>query len=151
MTDPLDMAALHASIARHKSAVTKANDLNKTVLFDVLSQFGVTKVIVDFDGEGDSGQIEDVTAFIGDVLFELPGNTITIHDTQWGSDMLTTSLVPITEAIEGICYGYLEQEHAGWENNEGAYGEFTIDVAARKIELDCNIRFSSSENYKYEF
>ena len=36
----------------------------------------------------------------------------------------------------------LEQTHGGWENNDGAYGEFTFDVAERTIKLDFNERIS---------
>ena len=36
----------------------------------------------------------------------------------------------------------LEQEQGGWENNDGAFGEFTFDVAERTIELEFNGRFT---------
>jgi hypothetical protein len=36
----------------------------------------------------------------------------------------------LSEAIETLCYSYLEQEHGGWENNDGAFGTFELDIAA---------------------
>jgi hypothetical protein len=52
--------------------------------------------------------------------------------------------MPLPEAAEELCYGYLEQEHGGWENNDGGQGEFTFNVAERRIELDFNARLSDS-------
>ena len=38
---------------------------NKAVLFESLAQVGITTVLVEFDGYGDSGQIEDISAHAG--------------------------------------------------------------------------------------
>jgi len=64
---------------------------------------------------------------------------------------MTTADIALREAIETACYDFLTQEHAGWENNDGAYGEFTIDVAERKIELECNVRFCDSTCFTHTF
>jgi hypothetical protein len=42
-------------------------------------------------------------------------------------------------------------KHGGWENNEGAYGEFTFDVAQRTITLDYNERVETSEYSQHMF
>ena len=39
---------------------------NKVTLFSALERAGVTKIVITFDGYGDSGQIEDVQAKAGD-------------------------------------------------------------------------------------
>ena len=150
MTD-IDMTEFEQRYARHKEVVAEANKLNKTVLFDALASLGVTTIVVDFDGEGDSGQINSVAAFVDDQPFQLPKTMLTIHSASWSDDGLQTRDIPLEEAVEEICYGYLEQEHGGWENNDGAYGEFTLTVADRTIELDCNMRFSDSTNYSHTF
>jgi hypothetical protein len=137
--------------ARHKQAVAKANELNKTVLFDALAALGVTSITVDFDGEGDSGQINSVAAFINDQPFQLPTTALTIHHSSWGSEDLMPRETRLEQAIEDVCYGYLEQTNGGWENNDGAYGEFTLSVATREIELDFNQRFSDSHHTSYTF
>ena len=145
------MTSFEQNYARHKNAVAKANGLNKTVLFDTLAALGVTLITVDFDGEGDSGQINSVVAFVNGEPFTLPPTMLTIHHSSWDSAELTTREIPLEAAIEEVCYGYLEQEHGGWVNNDGAYGEFTLTVAERKIELDFNARFSDSINYTHTF
>jgi hypothetical protein len=57
----------------------------------------------------------------------------------------------LREAVEELCYGYLEQENAGWENNDGAFGEFNFDVAERRIALDFNQRFIDYTQHDYTF
>ena len=52
--------------AQHKELCAKLNELNKAVLFDALVHAGVTIINVEFDGEGDSGQINGVSALAGD-------------------------------------------------------------------------------------
>jgi hypothetical protein len=53
--------------SRHLEAVTKANALNKPIVFDALAAAGLTRVEVEFDGEGDSGQIGELTAYPADL------------------------------------------------------------------------------------
>ena len=55
------------------------------------------------------------------------------------------------DAVEALAYAFLEETHGGWENNEGAFGEFTFDVAERTITLDYNERFESSEYSQHLF
>jgi uncharacterized protein DUF6878 len=109
--------------ARHQANIAEANKLNKTVLFDALASLGVATIVVDFDGEGDSGQINSVAAFVNAQPFQLPKTMLTINYTSWSSEVFQTRDIPLEEAVEEICYGYLEQEHGGWVNNDGAYGE----------------------------
>ena len=58
---------------------------------------------------------------------------------------------PLRELTESLCYGYLEFRHGGWEINDGSFGEFTLTVAERAIELDFNARFTSSEHFRDTF
>ncbi|KEZ19420.1 hypothetical protein CP98_01941 [Sphingobium yanoikuyae] len=50
-----------------------------------------------------------------------------------------------------MAYDLLKEKHDGWENSDGAYGEFTFDVAAQTITLDYNERFMSSEHHAYSW
>ena len=129
---------------RHRDATARANECNKAVLFEALASTSITSVTVTFDGEGDSGQIEDVTAFAGDEPVTLPDTLIATLAARWGSEDFSGSAVAFLEAIETLCYGYLEQEHGGWENNDGAYGKFIFDVAKRSIELEFNGRYTET-------
>jgi hypothetical protein len=124
---------------------------NKTALFDALAAAGITLVTVTFDGSGDSGQIEDITAQSDDRTVDLPQGEITIATVAWGTDKVTAISMGVEAAIEQLAYDFLSETHGGWENNDGAYGEFSFDVAARTITLDYNERYTATEFYSHEF
>jgi hypothetical protein len=155
-----DFDTYAARYERHRQNVRRANELNKATLFDALAAAGIPKITVAFDGCGDSGQIEGITVHIGEtpqallaavppplasqavMMTPLPETPITLYQAQWDSDELGTEETTLQDAIETLCHGYLEQEHDGWEINDGSYGEFEFDVAARTIHLEFNGRFS---------
>jgi hypothetical protein len=145
-----DFDTVAAAYQRHTKAQAKANEQNKTAVFDALTAAGITAVTVEFDGEGDSGQIESVTACAGDATVTLPTTPVTLHYSSWQNDDLTTTETPLSEAIETLCYGYLEQYQDGWENNDGAFGSFAFDVTNRSIELEFNARFSDFSTHNYD-
>jgi hypothetical protein len=126
-------------------------DGNKTALFNVLTAHGITAIIVNFDGYGDSGQIEDITPQTSTVTVELPDERIEIFRPAWDSVDIERETHTVREAIEALCYDFLAQTHGGWENNDGAYGDFTFDVTEGSITLDYNERYTASENYSHEF
>jgi hypothetical protein len=124
---------------------------NKAAVFDALAAAGITHVIVSFDGCGDSGQIESIEAKKGDDIVDLPGPQIDIHRTHWGMSQPECLVLTLTDAVEQLAYDCLEDRHGGWENNEGAYGEFAFDVAARTITLDYNERYIETANDQHVF
>jgi hypothetical protein len=148
MTQSDNTLARHAA---YRQELARVAALNKAVLFDSLSQAGVTTVCVDFDGEGDSGQIGNIGAFKGEEQAELPDVSVMLHRAAWNSEALEPCPMPLTEAIERMCYDYLEYEQEGWENNDGAFGTFNFDVGKRGIDLDFNGRFVDYTNHAYEF
>jgi len=137
--------------AQHLKAVAKANALNKPIVFDALAAAGLTLVEVEFDGEGDSGQIEGVSAYTGDAIAELPESSLTLQQAAQNKTDLRTTTVILRDAIETLCYDYLAQTHGGWENNDGAYGTFKFDVKERSIRLDFNERFTDSTHHSHDF
>ncbi len=137
--------------AQHKELCAKVNELNKVILFDALVPAGITVINVDFDGEGDSGQLNGVCALAGDQQAQLPTTKLTIHQIRWGQTESTSSELTLEAAIEALCYDYLEQEHDGWENNDGGYGEFIIDVSERTISLEFCQRYSDYTKFSHSF
>jgi hypothetical protein len=140
-----------ARYQRHTQALSQANALNKTAVFDALAAAGITTVTVHFNGESDSGQIEDVAAYAKEEDARIPSTPITLHSANWGAPELTSSARSLKEAVEDLCYDYLSQEHGGWENNDGGYGEFTFHVEDRRIELDFNARYTDSVHHGHVF
>ncbi|MGH6990445.1 MAG: DUF6878 family protein [Stellaceae bacterium] len=124
---------------------------NQAALFDVLAAAGVTLIVVTFDGYGDSGQIENIEAKAGDAVVAMPAGEVEIAAAIWDQPEPSRSTVSIADAIERLAYDLLEQTHCGWENNDGAYGDFTFDVAERTITLDYNERYTASEYSQHVF
>ncbi len=150
-TPSKNMNDFETKYAQHREAVAKANTLNKAVVFDALAAAGITHAFVEFDGEGDSGQTESALARADDKPINFPNTTVKFHTAPWDQAELSVKQTWIRTAVEDLCYGYLEQTCAGWENNDGAYGEFTFDVAERKITLDFNERFTDTSSTAHTF
>ena len=147
----IDMAALMRRLDEDQARARKLVEPNKRALFAARAAAGITRVTVLFDGGGDSGQIEDIKVLSGENETNLPDGEVTLSRLQYGSDDAEPATLPIMEAVEGLCYALLGQEHGGWENNEGGYGEFIFDVAANTIELDMNIRIETSEYHGHQW
>ncbi len=93
---------------------------NKTALFNTLAAAGIEIVDVNFDGYGDSGQIESIEARRGDKVMELPVTQIEIVTPVWDSPNTSRQTMTIHEAIEHLVYELLGDTHGGWENDDGA-------------------------------
>ena len=60
-------------------------------------------------------------------------------------------VLALEDVAKQLAYDFLSDAYGGWENNDGAYGEFCFDAAARCIHLEFNERFTSSELYTHDF
>jgi hypothetical protein len=122
---------------------------NKALVFAALAEAGIHRVTVDYDGCGDSGQIENVEAwdaaderipFPADPKIELaPDNPLQPHAAE-----------NLEAAVETLAWDYLEI-HWGWENNDGAFGTFVFDVPACTITLEHNERYTEVNTTSHEF
>jgi hypothetical protein len=151
-TPSIDVVGDWAEKDRQHGALAKAiRPTNKAALFTALANAGITTVVVQFDGYGDSGQVETIEARRGETAVELPDTQIELAIARWGKADADRSMLPIREAVEQLAYDFLGETHAGWENNEGAYGEFIFDVAARTITLDYNERITDTDYSQHVF
>ncbi|RWR09198.1 hypothetical protein D2T29_22025 [Sinirhodobacter populi] len=146
-----DFDAYMASHAEHQAREASLVDGNKAALFKALAAAGITHVTVVFDGYGDSGQIESIDAYCDDTLVALPDSEVMIASASWGDPGIAAETLKLADAVEQMAYGFLAGTHGGWENNDGAYGEFCFDARAGTIQLDFNERFTSSEHYDHAF
>jgi hypothetical protein len=81
----------------------------------------------------------------------LPDDEIEMHEVQFEGPSISVVKRTVRDVLETLAYDFLEQTHDGWENGDGAHGEFTFDVAIKSITLDYNERFTDSTNYQHEF
>ncbi len=148
-TEPV--SDLEARWRERERLSAEAQPANKAAIFDALAAANITDVVLEFDGCGDSGQIERTVAHAGDREAELPSLPLAQAEPIPDGGGLHQVECSLYEAIEALAYELLEDSHGGWENNDGAYGEFTFDVAKRTITLAFNQRFTDSEYSEHVF
>jgi hypothetical protein len=158
MTNPSDICAAdsgqsdwEAKRAAQDQLHAELQPLNKAALFDALAAAGITHVVVSFDGYGDSGQIENVEVKAGDTVVAMPEGTIEIAEAVWDQPAPNRTTISVADEIDRLVYDFLTDTHCGWENNDGAYGDFTFDVAERTITLDYNERYIASDYSQHVF
>lgn len=139
------------SYKNHTQTLARLNTLNKAAIFEALAAAKVTRITVEFDGEGDSGQLDKIAAYAGDEPTKLPATSIALRRAEWNHHRFTTHADTLEEAIETLCYDYLQEKHDGWETNEGAHGTFEFDVANRTVSLEFNARFVDTTTYNHTF
>jgi hypothetical protein len=143
---------------------------NKKVILKVLEDMGVKQVKVEYDGSGDSGQIEDVT-LIRRTSIEAMGEAIEDNDVvEEGEDEVMVVIEKetnrfngegwdrkveevtesIEEAVKELCYDLLEGLHAGWEINEGSNGEFMFEVGEGVIHLTHHNNYMETDTTSHE-
>ncbi len=154
------MAQIKADQLKKKDKVKYHSNL----LFDTLAQTKVSSIEVSFEGCGDSGQIEavDYTDANGKGIDEAYLNKTIVKGSektsyhQWDEKkkMLVKTEAKegnVREIVEEICYDKLGASHGGWELNEGSYGTFLFDVAARKVSLEYNERIEEVRTSEESF
>src|ERR1017187_4923428 len=124
---------------------------NNKAVMEALAAAALTSVTVVFDGYGDNGQIDSIVAHSGEVTVELPVTPVMIVDSDCEESTASEREAPLAEAIETVCFGYLEEKSGGWEVNEGSFGTFTFTVEDCSIDLDFNRRVIEVENSSQRF
>lgn len=112
----------------------------KAFLFEKLAELGVATVTVHYDGEGDSGQIEEIEALTANGAQVLLGKTQPFDYALYkahGVERFTS----LHHFLTDVCWECLVRLHCGYENNDGGFGIFTFDVAAKTISVEHNDRF----------
>jgi hypothetical protein len=109
----------------------------KRVLLKALAARRIATVEITYDGEGDSGQIQDTAAFDA-------GNARVPLDRPVTMALLKgkepTRYQTLSEAIDDFVWTVLQEYHGGFENNDGGFGIIVIDVAEGTVTLDHNDR-----------
>jgi hypothetical protein len=134
---------------RRRSAVFP---ITKAAIFDALQVAGITRVVIEFEGSGDSGQMEQATAFQGEEeIVAFPKDPIQLTNVEFGDGKDTEAEVSLRDAIETVAYELLGQTHGSWEDGDGGSGTFTFDVAEQSITLDFDERYIDTNNYVHTF
>ena len=104
----------------------------EAVLF--LKDRGVTKIIVSYEGSGDSGSIDGINYYKGEDSFSYSDLDIS-HD--------------MDDKLQNLCYPMLDNIE-DWYNNDGGYGTITIDLDKLHYDIANHIRYTNYEKYEHE-
>lgn len=120
-----------------RSVATRA----KAAFCPILAAHGIVRVSIDYDGEGDEGQVHTITAFAADnTIVELPQVDCERHQTHF-CGQVSVDIARLSDVLDTFAYEALAMFHQGWENGNGACGKITIDVASQAASLDHNARY----------
>lgn len=98
-----------------------------------LRALGVASVHAEYDGVGDSGQIDQIGYLHGSD----PAQSITVGEQTHAR-------------VEALLYALLELRHGGWENNDGASGTFSWDLVEGTLNHEHQQRYTDCETSTHE-
>lgn len=124
---------------------------NKAALFAALARARIDTVEVTFNGYADEGQIDGAVADGEGGDTDLQSIKVEIARVDCGNQIVTRQTLSVKDAIEHLVHDLLEQTYSGWEDNQGAYGDFLFDVVERSITLNFNERIETSEYTQHVF
>lgn len=151
-----DLSKILSGLEQQKVNAQSRLTTNRRRIHRALKRLGATKVVVTYSGSGDSGQIDSVEILKGDLAIK-PAKNIRVltsvsrfdHTSSRWIDNEKNKSVPVQEALETLVYDWLESEHGGWENNDGASGECTIDVKGDSFLLEHTWYYTESETMEH--
>jgi hypothetical protein len=111
---------------------------------EIFKQMHLKKVVVYFDGSGDSGQVESIDP-TWDPLINYIDKKLNLKD------CIPDSTTTLEEFIDKYAYKALDATNTDWYNNDGGFGEITFDVDTGEVTVDMNVRISTSHNTQYVF
>lgn len=127
---------------------TRAED--RATVMAALKACDITKVVIRYDGYGDSGGVEECTVEGGQGQESL---TVSVQTklVDWSSAEMTSHTAPLREVLETIAMQYVAIEHSGWENNEGGSGDVTFDPVADTITVSHTENYISHEDFMHTY
>jgi hypothetical protein len=118
--------------AREQARLNQVKTRLREVILPRLNQWGVSHVVVDYSGCGDSGCIDGIS------YFDACGKPVNMALVRPASDA----------DIEDALYEFLP---AGFENNEGGQGTLTIDVGAASVKIAHSQNYTQTTDTTEEF
>lgn len=117
----------------------------------LLKSLGVIRVSVDFDGGGDSGQMNNIEVegiSNQPELIPLPSEFLEKHYSGAASYNTPKNLL---EFIDAWAYDLLDETNYDWVNNDGGYGEIIVVPGDDSIRVNMNQRFTSSQLIEFDY
>ena len=105
-----------------------------------LKDKGINKIEITFSGSGDSGDIDDI------IYYDINGKY------YYSSQMIDDSYINDQEysLLQNDCYDFIDDaiEGADWYNNEGGFGNITLDLDSMTADVEYSQR--TVEEYSWQ-
>ncbi|GAB3588594.1 DUF6878 family protein [Acetobacter peroxydans] len=147
MTETL---AMLEQMDRYNRLKRESQTEDRATVMAALKACGITKVVIRYDGYGDSGGVEECTVEggQGQESLTVPVQTVIL---DWSSAEKTIQMAPLREVLETLAMQYVAVEHSGWENNEGGSGDVTFDPIAGTITVSHTENYVASEDFIHTY
>jgi hypothetical protein len=100
-------------------------------LINKLRGIGAAKVVAEYDGSGDSGEVNEVSAR------DAAGKEVKLDE-------------DIRKAIDDAACAFLDEYGIDWYNNEGGCGKYILDTMAATQRLEHSERVTTTEDSCYD-
>lgn len=142
----------------NRREIAKANIPYVKAMIKQLKDFGAMEVRISFDGAGDSGSIEEVSVWKGqerlkplfDVEYMVSTGAWNSDTGKWEETANVKSMI-VCDALEQFCYDKLEETGIDWYNNDGGYGELTINIGDDiEVNLEVHTRYTETTSDSFD-
>lgn len=152
-----ELAGALSALEQMRLAAHGRIKVNRDRILKALKNSGATSVLVNYSGSGDNGQIDDVTIYQDKAEIQ-PKEQVSVlvatskwnHETSKWDELTADKSMSLAEALEGLVYDWLEAEHSGWVNDDGASGECNIDVAEDQFLLSHTTYYTEGDTTEHE-
>jgi len=118
----------YAQMLEAQQRAAEQRVVTRAALLTELRAVGVTKIEVQYEGYGDSGNVENVV---------VTPDTITLSE-------------EMRRRVEDFGWDFAYALSPGFENNEGGYGELTWALEADKIDVSHSNRYIETNTTEHE-
>ncbi len=147
-----DVQVLINSMKRIKDDARARMKASRNQIVSALQELGATHVVVSYSGSGDAGQVDHVEVFRDSdpIQANQPVSSL-VSASKWSDaesrwvDFSELKSIPLEDALTEFVYDWLQLDHGGWENNDGASGECKIDVTEGEFVLGHTSYYTESD------
>lgn len=139
---------------RPLSLALEALHTNRDRLLTALLKLNATKVDIDYEGGGDSGDVSGVAITPDSLMPQLHSETMglcrVVRHYEEGDvrhELMDDVAQSLESALKDFTFSWLEIQHGGWENNDGARGTVTINVPENRFDLEHESYYTESCHY----
>lgn len=131
----------------------------KAQLYANIARHGIWRVVIEYDGCGDSGCINHITLFdVDDKVMSMPEQQVKYttesrvycEKTKRHKPKRKSCTGPLRDAIKMWCYDLLELHFPGWEIDDGSEGTIELNVPTKSGSWEHKTRYLETSSNALE-